>query len=155
MRKRIVTALLAVLLAAGCAGAEIVTLPESRYAVTLPEDMVSDGPTEGTGEAFARVSEAAGLEVSFFRFEGPEASLSARIAVLLEQGAEELTMTTVNGVEMLVFRFPPEEENGMPGIGYVFEDGDALQEILFWYATPEAAEMTKTIMESIEGIETV
>ena len=42
-----------------------------------------------------------------------------------------------------------DETDGTPCIGYVFEDGDRIIEIFFWYATQEAADTTKTIMESI------
>ena len=49
----------------------------------------------------------------------------------------------------------PEDDSGMKGIGYILQDGNATQKIVFWYATQEAADLTKTIMESIEETEPV
>ena len=52
---------------------------------------------------------------------------------------------------MLVFRVQDEEDDAQ-GIVYVFEDGELIIEINFWYATQEAADETKTIMETIREI---
>ena len=143
----------AILCGAGCAAAEkTVRLPGSRYAVTLPDGMTYDGPTPGSDEAFAWVNEEIGLEISFFRY---EKSLTELIATLLQQGAEDIQMTSVRDADMLAFRFPPADESGMKGIGYLLQDGDAMLGVLFWYATREAADLTKIIMESIEVTETV
>lgn len=151
---------LMLLLAAGCGLAdETVQLPESRYEVTLPDGMEYDGPTPDSQEAFAWVSEEMGLEISFFRYEKegtePAVLMYVLMMALMDNGAEDIGTTTVNGVEMVVYRFPPADESGMKGIGYILQDGDALQGIMFWYATQEAAEMTRTIMESIGVTETV
>ena len=52
MRKVIGMALVLMLLAAGSiSSAETVRLPESRYAVILPDAMTYDGPTADTAEA--------------------------------------------------------------------------------------------------------
>ena len=141
-----------ILLLAGCAAAdETVRLPESRYAMTLPDGMVYDGPTPESGEAFACVYEEILLEVHFFRF---ETGMTEALADELSKGAEEITPVSVNGVDMIAFRYPPQDD-GWKAIGYILQDGDATQKIVFWYATKEAAEMTKTIMESIGETETV
>ena len=156
MRKVWALMLAAVMLAAGLALAdETVRLPGSRYAVTLPDGMVYDGPTPYSEESFAYVAEGIGLEISFSRYENTGGNLTVLMMMLLEQGAEDISMTSVGDVEMLVFRFPPADESGMKGIGYVLQDGDATQKIVFWYATQEAADLTKTIMESIEETEPV
>lgn len=156
MRKGTALALAMILLLAGWALAdETVRLPESRYTVVLPEGMAYDGPTPDTREAFAFVNEEIGLEISFLRFCGEEAGLADVLVEVLAKGAEDIQMTAVNGIEMMAFRFPPEEENGMKSIGYILQDGDATQLILFRYATQEAAGLTKTIMESIGETETV
>ncbi len=156
MRRTVAAILAAILLLAGCAAAdERVRLPESRYALTLLDGMIYDGPTPDSHEVFAWVSEEIGLEISFFRFSAQEASLTDILADALAKGAEDIRMMTVNGVDMLGFRYPPADGSGMKGIGYILQDGDATLEILFWYATQEAADATKTIMESIGETETV
>ena len=153
MRKVGVLLLAAViLLAAGCASAdEVVRLPESRYAVTLPDGMVYEGPTPENREAFACVYEELLLEIHFFRI---EAGMTEAVADVLAKGAEDITPVPVNGVDMIAFRYPAQDD-GWKAVGYMMQDGDATQMILFWYGTPEAAEMTKTIMESIGETETV
>ena len=152
MRKVMAMLMAGILLLAGCAAAdEAVRLPESRYAVTLPDGMVYDGPTAESGEAFACVYEEVLLEVHFFRL---EAGMTEAVADALAKGAEEITPVSVNGVDMIAFRYPPQDD-GWKAVGYILQDGEATQVILFWYGTPEAAERTKTIMESIGETETV
>ena len=56
----------------------------------------------------------------------------------------------MNGIKMVCVRMK-DESDGAPGIGYIFEDGDLMIEIDFWYATQEAAEKTKLIMETIRS----
>jgi hypothetical protein len=54
----------------------------------------------------------------------------------------------INGIEMLCFRTMDESDKA-PCIGYVFEDGDWLVELDFWYSTEEAANLTTQIISSI------
>lgn len=152
MRKALGILLAVMLLAAGCAaGEETARLPESRYALRLPEGMIYDGPTEGTREVCAYLSGEMGLEVHVFRY---DTGMTDVIAQALAAGATDMGMTAVNGIQMMTFRFPAEED-GWQGVSYILEDGDGTTEIRFWYSTQEAADMTKTIMESIEDTETV
>ena len=60
----------------------------------------------------------------------------------------DVEMRTVNGIEMLVYRVT-DEADGAPCIGYAFMDGTQTIEIFFWYATQEAADLTRRIMETI------
>ena len=60
----------------------------------------------------------------------------------------EAELREVNGVEMLVYRLT-DDTDGTPCIGYVFMDGTQMVEVFFWYATQEAADQSKTIMETI------
>ena len=152
MRKVIGMTLVLMLLAAGSvSSAETVRLPESRYAVILPDAMTYDGPTADTAEAFAYISEEMLLTVHFFRY---DMSMTDVILDLLGRGGDDIRPVSVNGVDMIAFRYPPEED-GWQAVGYILEDGNAALEILFWYGTQEAADLTKTIMESIEETETV
>ena len=59
-----------------------------------------------------------------------------------------MELRSVNGVEMLCFRILDESDKA-PCIGYVFEDGDWMIEVDFWYATEEAARLTGSIISSI------
>ena len=49
---------------------------------------------------------------------------------------------------MLVYRLT-DRADGAQCIGYVFQDRMQIVEIFFWYATQEAADETKVIMETI------
>ena len=140
-----------VLLGAGCASAEQrVQLPESRYAVTLPDGMTYDGPGEKGEAAFAYVSEALGLDVSFtVGYAGGLQQISDLIPAIEQKGMTDVRMTLVNGIEMLVYRYEPEDTNSMKCIGYILRDGDKVEQIEFWYAGQGAADLTRTIMESI------
>ena len=141
---------LAMLAAAGSAAADqAVRLPESRYTLILPDSMEYDGPTPDSDEAFAYVSGELGLEISFFRYDARGANLADLRPKILEKGADDVQITAINGVEMLVYRIAPYDASGMKCIGYILVEGNTVQEIVFWYATDAAAKATKSIMESI------
>ena len=156
MRKRLCLMMAAVLmlLTMSCAAAEqTVFLPESSYRLTLPDGMEYDGPDVGSDNAkFAYISAQTGLEIDFFLYDRNGAALEDMVAPLLEQGIDEADLWTVNGITMIVYRAndptdPPQK--GMKCIGYVLEDGNKIQQICFWYATKEAAQLTETIIASI------
>ena len=151
MRKT-VSILIFLILMFSCAAAEqTVGLPESRYAVTVPDGMEYSEPVETDMGVQAYVSET--LEMDY-RSDPREETAFGQAASLRETaetlaaGGADVEMREVNGIEMLVYRVT-DETDGTPCIGYVFEDGDRIIEIFFWYATQEAAEMTKRIIETI------
>ena len=140
---------LGIVLAAGAALADQqVNLPDSRYAVTIPDGMAYDGPTPGTDEAFAYVSEQLGLQISFLVYNAPGADLTSLMPGIQEKNPEKVELTTVGGIPMIVYRITAED--GAKCIGYILQDGNTVQEIVFWYATQKAADLSKTIMESIQ-----
>ena len=122
-----------------CASAEQeVLLPGGRYAVDVPDWMEYSEPVDGDAGVEAYVSKD--LEMDYISYQKAE-------MIRAEKGSK-IELRKVNGIEMLCFRLV-DEEDGTPCIGYLFEDGELLIEIDFWYATQEAADMTKTIMETI------
>ena len=152
--KRMICLILASALSLAAAGAladQKVYLPGSTYCLTLPDGMRYDGPG-GDGESFAYVDEAAGAEVIFFSYDSRGLSLEA-IAQEARKENESVTIRRIReGIQALVYEAsdpgdPPRK--GMKCIGYVLADGDRILEICFWYATQQAADMTKTIIESI------
>ena len=137
----------------GCAQAErSVALPNSRYVIEVPDWMrYSEAEDEYNGvEAY--VSEM--LEIDYTSY--PKASMiGSGKAETLREAAEnsaakgkEVELRSVNGIEMLCFRTIDESDKA-PCIGYVFEDGDWLVELDFWYSTEEAANLTTQIISSI------
>lgn len=135
-----------------CAAAEqTVLLPESRYAVDVPDGMEYSAPENGDFGVHAYISETLEMDYRSDPREetafGQSASLRETAEKLAADGAD-VEMREVNGIEMLVYRVT-DETDGTPCIGYVFEDGDRIIEIFFWYATQEAADATKAIMETI------
>ena len=140
-----------------CAAAEQeVLLPGGRYAVDVPDWMEYSDPVDGNSGVEAYVSKD--LEMDYFSYRKEDA-LQLGMADTLRETAEErrnggadVELRKVNGIEMLCFRLT-DDEDGTPCIGYLFEDADMLIEIDFWYATQEAADGTKAIMETIRAIE--
>ena len=156
MRKGLCLIMAAVmlLLTMSCAMAEqTVFLPESSFRLTLPDGMEYDGPGTGSDNAkFAYVSAELGLEIHFFLYDRNGAALEAMVEPLKEQGVDEASLYTVNGINMIVYRVnDPDDtpQKGMKCIGYVLADGDSIQQIEFWYATKDAAKLTETIIASI------
>ena len=139
-----------------CAAAEHeVVLPGGRYAVDVPEWMTYSAPEAGDNGVEAYVSDA--LEMDWLTYPKTDAARRGMKETLREtaedraaQGAD-IELREVNGIEMLCFRIT-DDADGAPCIAYVFEDGDMLIEIDFWYATQEAADQTKIIMETIRAL---
>ena len=153
MMKTVICLLVCIMLMFGCAaGEQQVLLPGGRYAIDVPDWMEYSDPVDGDAGMEAYISDD--LEIDFVSYEKAEAMKLGMPETLKEtakQQREEGNKTEirkVNGIEMLVFR-TEDEEDGTQGIVYVFEDGELIIEINFWYATQEAADLTKTIMESI------
>ena len=151
MRKA-VGLLICIVLLFSCAAAEqTVAPPESRYVIDVPAEMEYSAPEAEDLGVHAYISET--LEMDY-RSDPREETAFGQAASLRETaetlaaGGADVEMREVNGIEMLVYRVT-DEADGAPCIGYVFEDGDRIIEIFFWYATQEAADTSKAIMESI------
>ena len=155
--KKIFGLVIIMVLLLGCAAAEQeVLLPCSRYAVDVPDWMDFNDAVDGDNGVDAYVSKD--LEMDFLSYRKADAAAFG-MAETLKETAEQraaagakVQLRKVNGIEMLCFRVT-DEEDGAPCIGYVFEDGEMLIEINFWYATQEAANETKVIMETIRLME--
>ena len=146
--KRIVCLTVCAVLLAGCAGAETVILPNSRYVIDVPDSMVYGM------EAY--YSET--LEMDYASYPVSQATELGMPETLREAAEDraaqglDVELRKINGIETLCYRVK-DETDGAPCIGYVFIDGEWMIEIDFWYATQEAADMTKTIMETIRARE--
>ena len=152
MKKTISLIISLVLLFSTAAAEQTVALPESRYVIDLPNEMKYSAPDQKDNGVQAYISDT--LEMDYLSYSLEEAAalgISGNMqetAELLAAGRAEVEVYEVNGIEMLVYRLA-DDADGAPGIGYVFADGNSIIEVIFWYATQEAAEMTKTIMETI------
>lgn len=154
--KRAVSLLICIVFLFGCAAAEqTVAIPESRYVIDVPDGMVYSAPEEYDLGVHAYISETLEMDYRCDPREetvfGQAETLQKTAETLAESGAD-VEMREVNGIEMLVYRVT-DEADGAPCIGYVFEDGGRIVEIFFWYATQEAADQTKTIMETVRPAE--
>ena len=148
MRKWVCLVLAALLLAGSCAIAEQkVQLPDSRFYLMLPDEMEYDGPGPQDGAKFAYVAEKLGLDISFFSYDGKGAELSEMVQELVADGADA-ALYRIAGQEMIVYRTEDPEDHAKC-IGYVLKDGENLVEIVFFYATQKAADMTEEIMLSL------
>jgi hypothetical protein len=155
MKKTLSTLLaLILLLCLGTATADQkVTLPDSRYSLTLPDGMEYDGPGEGSDDArFAYVSESLGLDIQFFReSDSKGATLQTMTDVLIAKGVDA-AVYRISGVDMIAYRVtdpqdPPQK--GMKCVAYVLLDGEAAQMVCFWYANQNAANLSEKIISSI------
>ena len=136
-----------------CAQADrSVALPNSRYMIEIPDWMRYSEPEDEYNGVEAYLSEM--LEIDYTSYPkvtmiGPGTAGSLReVAENSAAKGKEVELRTVNGIEMLCFRTMDESDKA-PCIGYVFVDGEWIVEIDFWYATEEAANLTKTIISSI------
>ena len=129
-----------------------VALPNSRYTIEVPDWMRYSEPEDEYSGVEACVSEM--LEIDYTSYPratmiGPGAAGSLReVAESSAAKGKEVELRSINGIEMLCFRAFDESDQA-PCIGYVFEDGEWMVEIDFWYATEEAAKLTATIISSI------
>ena len=145
--------LICIALLFGCAAADrAVVLPGSRYVIDVPEGMVYSEPQGGDDGVYAYISDILEMDYLSYTLEDtaapdPSESLKDR-AKKLEADGLDVELRQVNGIDMIVYRIM-DEADGAPGIGYVLEDGETVVEVIFWYATQDAAETAKTIMESI------
>ncbi len=153
--KKVISLLICLILTFSFAAAEqTVTLPGTGYAVDLPDGLRYSAPEIADEGVHAWVSDTLEMDCQVYPREkvaafGETGSLRESAEKLAEKGAE-VELRDVNGIEMLVYRLK-DSADGAPGIGYVFEYGDMIVEVIFWYATQEAADETKTIMESIRN----
>ena len=152
--KKIIGLVMCLLMLGGIAMADqtIELLPGCSYVVDLPDDMEYESPEASENGVETYFTDD--LEMDCFCYPKSEAvelgmaeTLKDTAKALAEKGWEA-ELRKVNGIMMVCVRMK-DEEDGAPGIGYIFEDGDLLIEVDFWYATQEAAERTKTIMETI------
>ena len=145
------------MLALACAAAEQeVVLPNSRYVLDVPDWMDYSDPVDGDQGVEAYISKDLEMDyISYTKEQGAEKgirdTLKETAGVLRENGVKA-ELRKVQGIEMLCYR-TEDEADGAPCVGYVFLDGDWVIEIDFWYATQEAADMTKEIMESIRSVQ--
>ena len=147
MKKAVGFLICIVLLLCSAAAEQTVLLPGGRYALEVPDGMEYSPPAEGDEGIQAYVSDT--LEMDYWAYPAAQdAPTMQERAEKLAEGGTDAEIRKVNGIEMLVYRVT-DEADGTPCIGYAFTDGDRIVEIIFWYATQDAAEMTKAIMESI------
>ena len=150
MMKRTAALLLVLLLLAGAAYADqAVELEGTRFTLALPDEMEYDGPGKPGKADFAYVSGSLGLEILFTSADGSGLSQLTDIIPFLEDDVDEVSPVTVNGIEMLKYRISAHNPEGK-AIGYILRDGNKVWQVEFWYASQTAADLTKTIMESIQ-----
>ena len=155
MRRVLVLLLVCVALVSGCAAAEQeVLLPGGRYVLDVPDWMEYSDPVDGDAGVEAYISED--LEMDFIMARKEDLAMIGMAADLREiakaqrAAGNKPDIRKINGIEVLCFR--TEDEDGTPCIGYVIEDGEWIIRINFWYATQDAANETKKIMETIREI---
>ena len=74
--------------------------------------------------------------------------LNQRLAEIRTDAGIDVEIREINGIGMLV-SWVTDEADGTPGISYLFFDGNWAEEVFFWYAGQEEAEVTAEVMMSI------
>ena len=149
MKKAAVLLVCTAMLFSTASADQTVSLPGTRYAVDVPDSMEYSAPGEEDNGVHAYISET--LEMDYLSYTREEAALPGTLretAETLAASGVEAEVRDVNGIEMLVYRVT-DEADGAQAIGYVFEDGGMIVEVVFWYATQEAADTAKKIMETV------
>jgi len=151
--KRMISLLVCLLLFLGCAAAEqTVSLPESRYVITVPDDMAYSAPEPEDEGVHAYISDT--LEMDYRSYPVAEAAAFGLLPTLRESAERlaadgaDVELREVNGTEMLVYRVT-DAADGAKCIGYVFQDRTQIVEVFFWYATQEAADRAKEMIETV------
>ena len=151
--KKIVSLFICMILLCGTAAAQTVSLPNSGYVLELPDGMKYSMPEPEDYGMAAYTSET--LEMDWLSYPKADAERRGMKETLRETAEDraalgaDIELREISGIEMLCFRIT-DEADGAPCIAYVFEDGDMLIEINFWYATQEAADETEKIISSIK-----
>ena len=155
--KKMISLLIFAVLVFNCAAAEQTTaLTGSRYEVDLPDGMKYSPPEKEDSGIHAYISDV--LEMDWLCYDRQEAAALGLQPTLLEsaeklaESGAEAELREIGGIEALVYRLA-DDADGAEGIGYIIEDGDLIVEVIFWYATQEAADTAKAIMESIRTIQ--
>ena len=151
--KKAISVLVCLLVLLGSAAAEqSVVLPGGNYVIELPDWMEYSEPVDGDAGVEAYISADLEMDlISYTREDAVRIGLGQSLketAQMQREAGSDTEIRNVNGIEMLCFR-TVDDADGAPCIGYVFEDGELIIEIDFWYGTQEAGDMTKTIMETI------
>lgn len=148
--KRLICLLLALLVPCVSLAEKEVRLPDSRYTVDVPEYMKDSVP--GAGGVQSWYCDILEMDcISYRKADAQAMGMSGTLRETAEERAAagaETELREVNGIEMICFR-TRDEADGAPCIGYIFEDGDRMIEVDFWYANEEAAALTAAIISSI------
>ena len=147
MKKAISFLICTVLLLGSAAAEQTVVLPESRYVIDVPDELKYSPAEDGDEGIEAYISDTLEMDYCSYPTAEDAPTLQER-AEKLVAGGTDAEIRNVNGIEMLVYRVT-DEADGAPCIGYAFMDGTQTIEIFFWYATQEAADLTRHIMETI------
>ncbi|MBR2824520.1 MAG: hypothetical protein IKE24_12655 [Clostridia bacterium] len=137
----------------GLAGAEVrlteetdVLLPDGVHRLTLPGGMVSLTPDADEPDLKGIFLREPDLEMLVFAYAAHGATAES-LAQALAAAGRDAQVRDIHGERFLVYR-DRDEADGTPCVGYGYMYGDWLIEISFFYSTQEAADLTKTIMES-------
>ena len=143
--KKVICILIVILtLTAAALADQAVTLP-GGFALDVPDNMNYDAE-KGTDSDFCFAYVSSQLEMDVFSYPG-SGELRDMVEMLNEQG-ENAELRKINGIEAICFR-GSDPADGTPFIGYLMKGGDQLTEVVFWYATQEAGDRTRTIMETL------
>ena len=153
MKKKALCLVACLAMLCGSAAAETeVLLPGSSYRLTIPDGMQYSEPREGDNGTYAWYSDR--LEIDYVRtpkmqlFDPDDERTLQRLAEIRTDAGIDVEIREINGIGMLV-SWVTDEADGTPGISYLFFDGNWAEEVFFWYAGQEEAEVTAEVMMSI------
>ncbi len=121
-------------------------LPDGVHCLTMPAGMVWQVPGAEETDLKGVFLREPDLEMLVFAYDAQGSTIQGLAEALIASG-REAQVRTINGEEFLVYQ-DRDEADGTPCVGYGYLYDGWLIEISFFYASQEAADMTKTIMES-------
>ncbi len=148
----LLTILLLCLLSAGAAADTVLKrdtdamLPDGLHLLTLPAGMVSRTPGADETNLKGVFLREPDLEMLVFAYPANGATVQGLAESLAETG-RDAQVREIAGESFLVYQ-DQDETDGALCVGYSYLYQDWLIEISFFYGSQEAADLTKTIMES-------
>ena len=124
-----------------------VRLADTGYELSLPDGMQRhepQGDEADKGLLFAWIFPTLEMDVFSYTFTRDVRTTAEEMTA----AGQEAELRDVGGIEMLCTKLH-DGTDGADGVVYAFQAGDRIIEIIFWYADQDAADLTKTIIESI------
>ena len=133
----------------GTAEGTEIQLPDKVHFLKIPENALFQAPDPDETDLKGIYLLPPDLEMEIFAYEMQEVTVWS-LAEALTNAGQDAQVREIAGMEFLVFR-DMDEADGANCIGYGYIQDGQMIEISFFYATQDAMDLTKIIMESFHS----